>query len=631
MFLNITEYISALESHAELIRIKEFVNPNLEISEITDRIVKSENNKALLFENNGTDFPILINAFGSEKRVCMALRINSIDDLPSNLEKIFKIISKPQKNIIDKINILKKIKELNSWIPKKSKNRGSCQHIIMPKPDLTKIPVLKCWPFDGGPFITLPVVHTFHPDSKIRNVGMYRMQIFDKVTTGMHWHLHKGAAKHYMAFKEKKMHMPVSVTLGGDPVYTYVATAPLPENIDEYILAGYLRKKNVTLVKCITNDIYVPEDVDFVIEGYIDTQEDLKLEGPFGDHTGFYSLPDFYPVFHVTAITHRKNAIYPATIVGIPPQEDTWLAKATERLFLSPIKLLLLPELIDMSMPSEGVFHNIVFCKIKNEYKGHAFKVLNALWGAGQMMFNKIMFVFNENTDIQNPQNILKQICLSVDPASDILFNKGPLDVLDHSTDIIGFGGKMGVDATKEMDNYKLLNIETQENIFSCLNNFKNSFPEIIDWNKNVISEGYNIIIISINKTNNGLINNIVNAFLKETHFKEIKFYLFVESLINPNDLPNVVWRSANNIDPSRDCNIYTNAFDNKVLVIDATMKSKKNDKFNREWPNIIVSDENTINLVDSKWEKYGIGPFIKSPSLKYRLQKYSGNDTVKL
>ena len=339
-YSSLNDFILTLEKHGELLRVKQFVSPELEIAEITDRFSK-HNGPALLFENTGTGFPLLINAFGSEKRMCLALGIQNLDQVQTDIEDLFKKFVSPKNSMLDKLKMLPMLKELSSWMPKTVSRKGKCQQVVMETPDITKLPVLKCWPHDGGPFVTLPVVHTKDPNNATRNVGMYRMQVFGKDITGMHWHLHKNSARHYHEYKELGQRMPVSVTLGGDPVYTYAATAPLPDNFDEYILAGFLRKKKVTMVKCLTNDLLVPEDVDFVIEGYVDPLEDLISEGPFGDHTGFYSLEDMYPKFHITCITHREDAVYPATIVGIPPQEDAWIGKATERIFLGPIRLTL--------------------------------------------------------------------------------------------------------------------------------------------------------------------------------------------------------------------------------------------------------------------------------------------------
>ncbi len=423
--------------------------------------------------------------------------------------------------------------------------------------------------------------------------------------------------------------MPVSVTLGGDPVYTYTASAPLPDDVDEYILAGFLRKRKVTLVKCLTNDLYVPEDADFVIEGYVDTTEPLRTEGPFGDHTGFYSLPDLYPVFHVTCITHRRNAVYPATIVGIPPQEDLWMGKATERIFLAPLRLSMLPEMIDMNLPAEGVFHNIAIVRIKNEFKGHAFKVMNALWGAGQMMFNKFMLVVGEHVDVNNYAQVLDTVCKYTEPGRDVLTGKGPLDVLDHAAGTIGFGGKLGIDATNRAYIEPLSN-EQQNVILNALIELKNAYPEITGWNQTLISNGYRLLVMTIIKKDSNTLNIIRETLINDSKFSELRYIVFAESIINPEDLPAVVWRAANNTDPMRDVSLCKNVSSNDVLIIDATLKTKFTDNFTKEWPNIITSDMPTVNLVDSRWEEYKIGQFIESPSKKYEKQKYLGNASVR-
>ncbi|MDX1285495.1 MAG: menaquinone biosynthesis decarboxylase, partial [Draconibacterium sp.] len=377
--MDIQSFIKALEGQGELIRIRDFVNPDLEITEITDRFSKlNEGGKALYFENTGTEFPLLINALGSEKRISLAFRRNSIAELEKEIEKLFKDLMSPKENLWDKLKLLPKLKDVSKWMPKKVKGKGTCQEVIMSDPDLGKLPVLKCWPADGGPFITLPGVHTVDPETGAPNLGMYRMQVFEKNLTGMHWHRHKTGANHFEKYKKMGKKMPVSVALGGDLIYTYAATAPMPENIDEYLLAGFLRKKPVKLVKCLTNDLYIPEDSDFVIEGYVDPEEDFIWEGPFGDHTGFYSLADWYPKFHITCITHRKDAIYPATIVGIPPQEDAYIGLATERIFLSPIRMTMVPELKDMTLPVAGVAHNFTIAQIEKTYPGQAVKVMNS-------------------------------------------------------------------------------------------------------------------------------------------------------------------------------------------------------------------------------------------------------------
>ncbi len=424
-YTGLQAFIQALEQADELIRIKEYVSPHLQISEITDRMSKNDG-KALLFENNGTQFPLLINSMGSEKRMCLALGVQTLEDTAKQIDALMAGLMTPRDSFFSKLALLPTLAEVAAFMPRRKKGKGACQQVVMENPDLSKLPVLTCWPHDGGPFITLPVVHTRHPETGVRNVGMYRMQVFGPDKTGMHWHLHKNSAAHFREYKRLGLKMPVAVALGGDPAYTYCATAPLPENLDEYLLAGFLRKKKVELVKCLTSDIEVPSDADFIIEGYVDTEEELIMEGPFGDHTGFYSLADYYPVFHVTCITHRKNAVYPTTIVGIPPQEDKWLGKATERIFLPLIRLSILPEILDMVMPDEGVFHNIVLVKIKKTYPGQAQKVMNALWGAGQLMFNKVLIVTDAPVDLNDSRAVAKLICEYVHPVEDVIFNRGP-------------------------------------------------------------------------------------------------------------------------------------------------------------------------------------------------------------
>src|SRR5690606_20891708 len=391
-YKNLQHFIDTLEKKGELVRIKEFVDPRLEITEVTDRVSKRYG-PALLFENTGTDFPLLINSMGNYKRMCMALGVKQMDDVTREIEQLFKELTGPRDGILDKLKMLPKLGKIASWMPKVVSGKGACQEVVMKDPDITRFPVLTCWPEDGGPFLTLPIIHTKDPRTGIRNVGMYRMQVFGPKLTAMHWHKHKVSARHFNEYKKLGQRMPVAVALGGDPVYTYCSTAPLPDNIDEYMLAGFLRKQRVELVQCLTQDVQVPADADIIIEGYIDPEEEFILEGPFGDHTGYYSLADYYPKFHITCITHKKNAVYPATIVGIPPQEDAWIGKATERIFLAPIKMTMVPEIVDMVLPMEGVFHNLVIVKIKKEYPGQALKVMNSLWGAGQMMFTKMMIV----------------------------------------------------------------------------------------------------------------------------------------------------------------------------------------------------------------------------------------------
>jgi 4-hydroxy-3-polyprenylbenzoate decarboxylase len=634
-YKNQQQFIDALEKEGELVRIKTYVDPNLEIAEITDRISKTPGGgKALLFENTGYDFPVLMNAYGSEKRMCMALGVKQLDDVTHEIEGLFKMLAAPKENILDKLKMLPKLNAFASWMPSVRSGRGSCQEVVLKNPDITKLPVITCWPKDGGPFVTLPVIHTKDPNTGTRNVGMYRMQVFGPRLTGMHWHKHKVSAKHFNEYKKLNKRMPVAVALGGDPVYAYSATAPLPENVDEYMLAGFLRKKKVELVKCITQpDIEVPADADFIIEGYVDPSDELIWEGPFGDHTGYYSLPDYYPRFHITCITHRKKAVYPATIVGIPPQEDAWLGKATERIFLAPMKMTMIPEILDMDMPVEGVFHNLVIAKIKKDYAGQGQKVMNAMWGAGQMMFNKILVMADEHVSIQDYEALAKYVFQNLNPATDIYFSQGPMDVLDHSCSKLGFGGKMCIDGTKKYpeeteDNYLYVNnVQVGDGLFR-------SFPEVRSVNTSLLKKNIPVVILSIQKDRRGHIRELHESICRSMEVEGVKVILYVEHNVDANDLAVALWRLCNNLDPKRDSMIYQRPaiiHPGKTFCcmgFDGTRKTKQHDNFQRDWPNIIVAADSTIASVDEKWDSLGLGPFIPSPSLKYKEQVY-GDEAV--
>lgn len=624
-YKSLSAFIEALDRAGELVRIKTFVDPVLEIAEITDRVSKTpDRNKALLFENTGTDFPLLINGMGSEKRMCMALGVNELDDVARDIEDLFKMIASPKNGLLEKLAMLPQLGKFAGWMPKVVKGHGACQEVIMMQPDLGKLPILKCWPKDGGRFITLPSVHTKDPNSGIRNIGMYRMQVFSKDSTALHWHKHKVSAKHFNEYKKLNKRMPVAVSIGGDPVYTYAATAPLPENVDEYMLAGFLRKKRVELVKCITQpDVEVPADADFIIEGYVDVDDELLWEGPFGDHTGYYSLPDWYPKFHVTAITHRKNAVYPATIVGIPPQEDAWLGKATERIFLAPIKMTMVPEIKDMNMPIEGVFHNLVITTIEKEYAGQGQKVMNAMWGAGQMMFNKILVIADGDVKIDDYKALAQYVFNNLNPATDVYFSQGPMDVLDHSCSKLGFGGKMCIDGTKKWEE----EITTPLTLFKLSAAFSKeklmaAFPEIRNLNDRLAREWeLPVLFIAVEKNRPGHIEELHQSIAAQPGMDGIKMVCYVEHTIYTDDVADTLWRFCNNLDPKRD-HFYAHG-GNKVLGLDGTRKTKALDGFDRPWPNVIAADDATIKSVDEKWPELNLGQLIPSPSLKYRHQMY--------
>lgn len=449
-FYDLREFINALESRGMLKRIKTPVDCNLEITEITDRVSKMEGKKnvALLFENvKGYDMPVLMNAFGSMERLALAFGVNDIEEIPNELREILRLPYISLQNKMDLIHIIPTAKRAINF-PKYVK-KAPCQEVVITdNPTLDKFPILKCWPQDGGPFITLPLVFTRNPKTGKRNVGMYRLQKYDGQTTGMHWHLHKDGASNYRAYQEMgKDKIEVAVAIGTDPVITYAATAPLPRDIDEMVFAGFLRKKSVEMVKCKTVDVEVPACSEIVLEGYVNIGE-TRREGPFGDHTGYYSLADDYPVFHITCITHRKNPIYSATIVGKPPMEDCFLAKATERIFL-PLLQQTLPEILDINFPLEGVFHDCVMVSIKKTYPQQAKKVMHAIWGMGQMMFTKMIIVVDEHVDVQKEKEVWWRVFNNIDAKHDIVMVEGPLDALDHSSPMAKWGTKIGIDATK--------------------------------------------------------------------------------------------------------------------------------------------------------------------------------------
>lgn len=446
-YKDLREFISALEEKGLLRRVSVEVDPVLEIAEINDRVVK-QGGPAILFERPGGSFvPCVVNLFGSAERMRLALGVDDLDDIGREILEFLE--PEIPTNIVEKLKALPKLKRLADFLPKYEKS-GPCKEIIIKdNPSLDALPILKTWPGDGGRFITLPMVFTKDPETGIRNCGMYRMQVYDQKTTGMHWHMHKGGAEHLRKAEARDERLPVAVAIGSDPAVMYSASAPLPPDVDEMLLAGFLRKSPVKMVKCETVPLEVPANSEVVLEGYCEPGQ-RRTEGPFGDHTGYYSLSEEFPVFHITCITMRKNAIYPATIVGKPPMEDCFMAKATERIFLPLIKKTV-PEIVDMNLPIEGVFHNIVLVSIDKKYPGQARKVMYALWGLGQMSVVKMIVVVDKWVDVQDVSEVLWRLGNNVDPGRDVIIVEGPLDVLDHASPIPAYGGKMGIDATKKL------------------------------------------------------------------------------------------------------------------------------------------------------------------------------------
>ncbi|MDF2878661.1 MAG: menaquinone biosynthesis decarboxylase [Clostridia bacterium] len=443
-YKDIQHFMKALERKKQLKHIQTEVNPILEITEIADRMVKRKG-PALLFENvKGSPYPLLINAFGSYERMSMALGAQTLDAIGEDIKDLIDFSN--YMKLPDQIKSIPRLARLLAVFPIKIK-KAPCQEVVE-EPDLNKLPILKCWPDDGGRFITLPLVFTKDPETGQQNVGMYRMQVYDHKTTGMHWHLHKDGREIYDKYRKIGGKMPITVVIGCDPATVYAATAPLPKMIDEIMFAGYLRKRPVPLVKSITNNIYIPANSEFVLEGYVDTEE-LRVEGPFGDHTGYYSEKDIYPVFHITKMTRKQNPVFMATIVGKPPMEDCYMGKATERLFL-PLLKMIAPEIVDINFPLEGVFHNCVIVSIKKKYPAHAKKIMNTLWGSGQMMYTKMIIVVDASVNPHDVSTVAWKVFNNIDAKRDVVISEGPLDALDHASPMHLIGHRLGIDATKK-------------------------------------------------------------------------------------------------------------------------------------------------------------------------------------
>ncbi len=604
----LAHYVSHLESRGDLVRVTCRVDPLLEITEIADRMVK-HGGKALLFEDTGTSFPLLINAFASDERMAAAIGRETLDDAGQEIFSLVESLSQAR-GLSAKLARLPQMLSLLRLAPRRKRGGGECQEVVEPVADLGILPVLRCWPHDGGRFITLPLVHTRHPLTGRPNLGMYRMQIMGSDTTGMHWHRHKTGSRHFEAWKKEGKRMPVTVTLGGDPVYTYSATAPLPEDISEYLLAAFLRRKRVSLVRCLTNDLWVPADSDIVIEGYVDPSEPPVTEGPFGDHTGFYSLADLYPVFHVTCITHRRDAVFPATIVGVPPMEDAWMGKATEKIFFAPIKLAIAPEIRELHMPVAGVAHNLVIVSIDKTYPGQGMKVLSALFGAGQMMLSKYIIVVSSPVNVHDYQAVAEAIFANTRFESDLLLTRGPLDVLDHSSDSFSMGGKLGIDAT-----IKLSEERTPEHHSVPLRLFTDATvkSDVVTGMKTMAEYALPVAVLTIRKPQQGLDMKAFAAALPSPLTGPGTVIVAVDDGADADDSYMMTWLMTGNSDPARD--IYH--LDGGAIFIDATSKIRSLPVFPREWPNVVCSDIETIGLVDRRWSEYGTGRFYKSPSLK--------------
>ncbi len=599
-YKSLREFIERLEAEGELVRIAEPVSPLLEIAEITDRVSKSpDGGKALLFENvEGSAMPVLINAFGSWRRIRLALGVADLENIAREIERYLKIA--PPATLADKAKLLPMLLQASKFPPKiVSAKQASCQEVVMTghDVDLGCIPIIQCWPDDAGRFITYPIVINRSLDRSIRNIGLYRMQVFGKTTTAMHWHIHKDGAHFFHEYRKANQRMEVAVAIGADPATCYAASAPLPYGIDEFLLAGFVRKKAVPLVKCKTIDLEVPAHAEIVLEGYIDPAE-MRLEGPFGDHTGYYSQDGEYPVFHVTAITHRKDPVYLTTIVGIPPQEDFYLGKATERIFL-PLLRTQLPEIVDMNMPLEGVFHNCVIVSLNKRYPMQERRLMSALWGLGQMSFVKTIVAVDADVDVQDEAQILKLLLDKVDLGRDLFFSEGILDVLNHASDQALYGSKLGIDATCVIDGEPPRTpvpdkMPTPE--AGLAEQIKENFPEVRSSRPVHLSARRPILLVALDKQQPGQGKEFIQNFFKDEAFASVGVLLVLEAHVNLDNTSQVLWKLFNNLDPKRDVQI-----SGQRAGIDVTRKMPE-EGYRQNWPEEIVMSDEIKQRVDQKW-----------------------------
>ncbi len=603
-YADLREFVQRLEAEGELIRVRAPVSPDLEITEIADRVSKgpAAQNKALLFEQvEGSPMPVLINTFGSARRMALALGVDDLEDVRRNLAKLIdpklpQGMSAMLKRGGEMLGVLRSL-----GLGPSLTRRAACQEVVITdNPSLDILPIPTCWPDDGGPYITLPQVITRDPVTGLRNVGMYRLQKFDAQTLGMHWQRHKGGAEHEREARAvHKDRIPCAIVLGGDPAQMWCSSAPLPPNIDEYLLAAWLRGKPVPFVKCVTQDLEVPANAEIVIEGYVDPNEH-RMEGPFGDHTGFYTPPDLFPVFHVTAITHRANPIYPTTVVGKPPMEDAWMGKATERLFL-PLLQLFQGEIVDYDMPAEGGFHNLVIVSARTRFPGHAQKLMYGVWSIGLLMLAKAVIVVDPEVDVHDPAAVADAVLANVDWRRDMTRVDGPVDQLDHSAILDSYGGKIGVDATRKPGRAALPDLDLPAEAMSSL-----------------LGPGWHaprpgLLLFAVEKGQHGPLWGLFEQVWALAPGWNL---VALDSFADVRDLRDAAWRALGNVDWGRDIVIRGGPVDHYAppddgtprgqIAIDATTKTAE-DGHPRPWPQEIAMSEAVRQRVDEKWEQYGI------------------------
>ena len=599
-YTNLGEFIQALKNAGELKTISHPVSAVIEISKLTDAESKSPlGGKALFFEKvKDSPFPVATNLFGSSRRICLALGVENLEHLGDRIREIIQM--SPPKDLRDMLGMLTTAFSVSRFFPRKSRAKiPPCQEVVLKGDDINlfELPILHCWPQDAGRFITLPLVITRSLSTGKRNVGMYRMQVFDKQTTGMHWHIHKDGSNYFNEYRKVGKRMPVAVAIGADPATIYAATAPMPRNVDEMILAGFIRNAPVSMARCLTCDLEVPAEAEFILEGYVDPDE-LRREGPFGDHTGYYSLADDYPVFHVTAITHRKSPVYCATLVGRPPMEDCYLAKATERLFL-PLLQTVFPEITDYWLPWEGVFHNIVIVSIKKEYPRHAQKVISGLWGQGQMSFCKAIIVVDETIDPKDPDQVMQRLVDNFDLSTDIVNAQGILDVLDHSSPFANFGNKIGIDLTARISGEPLRNLPLPVSMpgkfteDALLSGIQAGCEGILSLR---ILEGdagrrNRILVVKVQKAPGLSGSYFAERLLNADILQPFNLILFYDSNVDIRDNSFLLWKLFNNVDPGRDVTLRKSR-----CAIDACKKGPEEGHV-REWPDELSFDETVLIL----------------------------------
>jgi len=596
VFRNLRAYLEALERRGELHRVRVPVSAELEIAEIADRVVKA-GGPALLFERVvGKDFPVAIGLFGTRARTAFALGVEDLDELARKVEALLAL--EPGKGGLSALlGLLPKLPLLRGFFPRRVR-RAPVQEVVWrgEEVDLRRLPVLKCWPLDGGPFLTLPLVITKDPETGELNLGMYRMQVLDPRSTAMHWQWHKVGRRHLEKAKKLGKKLEVAVALGGDPVLTYAATAPLPPlpGVSEFHLAGFLRGAPIELARGVTVDLPVPAEAEFVLEGYIDPEEPLVEEGPFGDHTGFYTPVDLYPRFHVTALTHRKGAIYPATIVGVPPMEDAYLIEATERLFLPALRLVL-PEVVDYHMPPEGVAHNWVNVSLRKAYPGQAYKVAYGMLGLGQMMFAKVIVAVDADVPVKPGFAALLEALKHALPGRDTLLLRGPVDVLDHSSRAFAFGGKLVIDGTR-----KLPEEGGEAPFVPKAHPGLPEDPEVLDQRQ---WPGLWGVVLAKRRPHQAW--EVAERLLSTPQSAGIRLLLLADedTALSPEEL---LWYVLNNVDPERDARVMTGV-EGPVLVLDGTRKLPE-EGFQRVWPERIRMDPKVKALVEARWAEYGLG-----------------------